>query len=76
VSNQSMQAEAGDRVMVELTPEEKATILAALRIYEVAGYGNPSRRSGWLHEIATDGGRLVSLDSEEINKLYDRLSNL
>lgn len=57
-----------------LTREELATVLAALRHYQNCGYGDPMEREDAIHEIATDGGDLTSLDDVGINELCERLN--
>ncbi len=59
---------------LSLTPEELGTVLAALRHYQSSGMGDPSNRPLPIHEIATDGGELVSLDDEDIDALCERLN--
>ena len=51
------------------TPEELATVLAALRYWQRHRPSNPE-----LHAIATDDGTLTPLDSEEIDALCERLN--
>lgn len=51
-----------------------ATILAALRFYQERGLGDPGNRSDEIHEIATDGGGVISLDDNGIDDLCERLN--
>lgn len=57
-----------------LNNEELATVLAALRFYQGELCGNPDCRPDDIHEIATNGGALVSLDDNGINALCERLN--
>ncbi len=50
------------------------TILAALRFYQERGMGDPHFRSDAIHDIATNGGDDVSMDSEAIDDLCERLN--
>ncbi len=59
---------------MNLTPQELNTVLAALRYYQEKGMGDPYCRSDYIHEIATNGGEDISLDSEGIDDLCDRLN--
>ena len=57
--------------------EELATVLAALRFYQLAGMGDPVHRriqSEEIHEIATADGSLTSLSEDGIVALYERLN--
>lgn len=59
-----------------LHDDEHATVLAALRLYQQKGMGEPYNRSNEIHEIATNGGEVFSsLDDEGIDKLYKSLSH-
>ena len=66
--------------MVKLTTlrhiddDEMATILAALRYYQRHGQGDPFKRSDAIHDIATNGGKLTSLDDAAIDALCERLN--
>lgn len=59
---------------VRLILEEVATVLAALRFYRQKGLGDPDNRSDDIHDIATDGGDLTSLDADGIDDLCERLN--
>ena len=50
------------------------TILAALRTYQRAGYGDPENRPDDIHDIATDGQSQISLDDAGINALCESLN--
>ena len=54
---------------MNLTPEELATVLAALRYWQRHRPSNPE-----LHDIATDGGTLTPLDAEDIDALCERIN--
>jgi hypothetical protein len=60
--------------METTTPEELGTVLAALRHYQIAGLGDPANRTDALHDIATAGDTLISLDGEGIDALCERLN--
>lgn len=57
-----------------ITPEEHATILAALRFYQWHSQGEPVRRSEYIHDIATNGGGVISLDNEAIDRLCEKIN--
>jgi hypothetical protein len=59
---------------MKLTAEELGTILAALRFYQSEGMGDPDMRTDDIHDIATDGDSLTSLDDQGIDALCDKLS--
>lgn len=59
-----------------IEPAEMATILAALRFYQEKGQGDPDNRSDDIHEIATRGDAVVSLDAAAIDDLCERLNTL
>ena len=52
---------------------ELATVLAALRFYQQSGMADPANRSDAIHDIATDYERIVSLDSDAIGSLIEKL---
>ena len=58
----------------EIDDQALATILAALRYYQSAGQGNPSRRSLEIHEIATNSDEVISLDEDGIDALCEELN--
>lgn len=51
------------------TNQERNTILAALRFYQLKGMGTPANRSEAIHAIATNGGEDISLDDAGIDEL-------
>lgn len=59
---------------LQLDDQEIATILAALRYYQENGQGDPMNRSDRIHDIATDMERTISLDSDGIDELCERLN--
>ena len=60
---------------VSVSDEQLAAILAALRTYQQLGYSDPNQRPDDIHDIATDGDTLVSLDDEGIDELCDLLNS-
>lgn len=57
-----------------ITDQEHATILAALRFYQEKGQGDPDNRSDMIHDIATNGDAVISLDDEGIDELCERIN--
>jgi glycosyltransferase A (GT-A) superfamily protein (DUF2064 family) len=60
--------------METLDRQELATVLAALRYYQEQGMGEPANRSDAIHEIATDGGEVVSVDADGIDTLCEKIN--
>ena len=61
--------------MPYLTDTDLATILAALRFYQQGGQGDPANRSDDIHDIATNGGEVMSsLDDAGIDDLCERIN--
>jgi hypothetical protein len=60
---------------IAIDRQELATILAALRTYQAAGYGDPYNRPDDIHTIATDEDCVISLDAEGIDALCERLNS-
>ena len=60
--------------MINTTPRDMATVLAALRFYQAAGMGNPENRSEEIHQIATNDGMENSLDGVGIDALCEKLN--
>lgn len=54
--------------------DEHATILAALRYYVANGQGDPDNRSNEIHDLATNGGDVTSLDADSIDSLCERIN--
>lgn len=63
-------------MIIEIDDAEHASILAALRFWQQHGMGDPDNRSDALHEVATNGNRVISLDGEEIDRLCERLNGV
>jgi hypothetical protein len=63
-----------DSTRKTLSDQRLHTILAALRFYQDKGMGNPANRSDWLHDIATNGDDVISLDEEGIDELCEYLN--
>jgi hypothetical protein len=59
---------------MELSRQEIATALAALRFYQSKNMGEPAERSNEIHDIATDNGEEISLDSEGIDDLCEKIN--
>ena len=55
-------------------PDDRHTILAALRFYQERGQGDPANRSDAIHEIATNSGDAVSLDAAGIDRLCEYIN--
>lgn len=54
---------------------QHATVLAALRYYQMHGLGDPNYRPDEIHEIATNGGKVLSsLDQAGIDALCSSLN--
>lgn len=62
------------RLTLTVDLDEHATILAALRTYQEARYGNPANRPDRIHDIATRCDALVSLDDSAIDSLCERIN--
>jgi len=62
------------QTIISVDTAELATILAALRFYQMEGQGEPTNRSDDIHLIATDGDSQISLDAEGIDALCERLN--
>ena len=62
------------KALYALTPDEHATVLAALRLYAEA-----PPECGWPHyrvrDIATNGGTVTPLDAAAVGRLTDDLNN-
>jgi hypothetical protein len=59
---------------ISVDAAELATLLAALRFYQQAGQGDPSNRSDVIHVIATDGDTQISLNTDGIDALCERIN--
>lgn len=56
-------------LMHELAPEQYATVVAGLLFYQSQGMAEPANRTDWLHDAATAGHAVVSLDNGGIDNL-------
>lgn len=65
---------AGGKIAVTLTGQEHATVLAALRFYQEKGMGESSNRSEAIHWIATNEGKVRSLDAAGIDALCEKIN--
>lgn len=57
-----------------LSDQDHATIIAALRYYQQHGQGDPENRSDEIHELATNGGYVTSMDADGIDALCLQLN--
>ncbi len=64
----------GDVLLLLVGDQQHATILAALRYYQEQGMGEPANRSDAIHQIATCGEELVSLDADAIDVLCEEIN--
>jgi len=56
-------------MLLTVSEQELATILAALRFYQRCGQGDPANRSDEIHEIATNCDSVTSLNESDIDEL-------
>jgi hypothetical protein len=61
-------------IIMRVSRQEFHTILAALRFYQEHDQGEPANRMDAIHDIATGGGDVISLDDSGINELCERLN--
>ncbi|MFP3637683.1 hypothetical protein [Paraburkholderia sp. SIMBA_054] len=54
--------------------QDRNTILAALRFYQSAGMGDPVNQSDEIHDLATNGNEDISMDSDGIDDLCERVN--
>ena len=59
---------------IEIDSQDRNTILAALRTYQAAGYGEPCNRPLPIHDIATNMDCEISMDSAGIDDLCQRIN--
>jgi len=59
---------------VNLDSQERNTILAALRTYQAAGYGEPCNRPLPIHDIATNMDCEISMNAEAIDELCEKVN--
>lgn len=57
-----------------LDDAQHATVLAALRYYQEVGLGDPEHRSEAINDIATNSGKVTSLDRAGIDELCEQLN--
>ncbi|KVV07340.1 hypothetical protein [Burkholderia ubonensis] len=74
VPDNEADAEQRDRLVIG-SPQDRNTILAALRFYQRAGMGKPTNRSDDIHHIATKQGEDGSPDAEAIDALCARVAS-
>jgi hypothetical protein len=58
----------------DLDEQQFHTVIAALRFYQEKGQGDPFNRSDWIHNLATNGDEVTSLDDEGIDDLVEYLN--
>lgn len=61
--------------LITLEEQGLSTILAALRYYQEKGMGEPENRSDRIHQVATNGDTVISLDDEGIDELCASLNH-
>jgi len=67
---------SSDKKTLAVDDRQLATILGALRFHQVENLqGGASIPDRAIEEIATDGGRLTSLDFDEVERLCQTLNN-
>lgn len=59
---------------IEIDSQDRNTILAALRTYQAAGFGEPCNRPLPIHDIATNMDCEISMDDAGIDDLCERLN--
>ncbi|MBM2293794.1 hypothetical protein JQX09_17845 [Sulfitobacter pseudonitzschiae] len=64
----------GDAKSITVDEQEHATILAALRFWQTSGMCEPDNRSDALHDIATNGSDVISLDADAIDALCEKIN--
>lgn len=60
--------------MMDFTPAQLATMLAALRYYQQQGMCDEDNRPPEIEDIATDGGSVAALDEDEVDDLCQQLN--
>lgn len=63
-----------DKTRYDLEDDQVATLIAALRVYQREGMGDPFNRSREIHELATAGDTVISLDDNGIDDLCQTLN--
>lgn len=64
----------GQKFVFTGSPEDRHTIIAALRFWQEEEMCEPSRRSDEMQDIATCGDELTSLCSDDIDTLIEQLN--
>ena len=59
---------------LQVNDAELHTIIAALRYYQLHGQGDPANRSDWIHDLATNGEEVISLNDVAIDELCQRIN--
>lgn len=62
--------------MINISVDEQQfhTIIAALCFYQEYRQVEPSRRTDWIHELATNGDEVTSLDGEGVDTLVNQIN--
>ena len=60
----------GASVSIQVDAQQRATLLAALRFYQMNDQGDPAQRRDDIHEIATANDAVISLDNAGIRSLF------
>ena len=55
-----------------MSAEERNTLLAALRVYQRSGYGNPTAQPNWVSDLASNGGTERPFDADGIDALCEK----
>jgi hypothetical protein len=54
--------------------QERNTILAALRVYQRSGYGEPAKQPDWVFDLASNGETEITLNDEAIDALCEKVN--
>ena len=57
-----------------ISAEERNTVLAALRVYQRSGYGNPAAQPDWISDLASNGGTEHPVDDKGIDALCEKVN--
>ena len=60
--------------VLAMSDEERNTLLAALRVYQRSGYGNPAAQPTWVSDLASNGGTDSALDDDGIDELCEKVN--
>lgn len=63
-----------NKTRYDLEDDQVATLIAALRVYQREGMGDPSNRGYEIHDLATAGDTVISLDDNGIDDLCQTLN--